>query len=263
MMPSRRALLALALFLVLSHMVSCAGGSRAASNEQVTVETPDETRRRVPTGDILSRPLIYEVGGRRMLGRFVCYSDIVNGPVLVLLHDSWGIDEWLQSRADRYARMGYVVVMPDLVEASPEARDLSVSGNVQAAIDQVVRLTQLEGEPRQGVIGWGAGGSRAFICAMHMELDLVVIVDAPLQGSPESLLPVREPVLGLFGGLNPQTSVESIQEFQDALLRTGGRFEGQVWKDEGANFMRLPRDPANVSEADQEIVRWLDQFLPI
>jgi carboxymethylenebutenolidase len=50
--------------------------------------------------------------------KFTCYVARPAGdrpaPGLVLIHEWWGLNDWVKQQADRYAEMGYVALAPDL-----------------------------------------------------------------------------------------------------------------------------------------------------
>lgn len=218
-------------------------------------------------GPIETRKLEFEIGGQWRSATLVAHAIDVRRPVLVLLHDEAGLDEWMMARADAFARMGYIVVAPELTSASAlMGRDLSVPPMIDAAVAAALDSLHIQTEaapPRIGAIGYGPGASHALTLAEMLELEMIIMVGGQLRASEEALLDVREPVLGILGALDPQTPMELIERFDEALRHTGGLASLQVWSDEGANFLRSPADPSNAPQAQLEIVRWLDTYLPI
>lgn len=220
-----------------------------------------DPRNTVPaTGDMTQVSIIYSVGARRMLGHLVRYADPGTAPILLLLHDEKGIDDWLRQRAEAYARLGYIVLCPDLSELMNETFDQPVIDNVMAAIAQTENQLQRKPVGRYAAIGWGHGGGQALTLARYMNLDAIVICYGDLITSPEALQKVREPVLGIFGRLDDQVPVTTVEEFQKIMEQMGGRFEGNIWGKEGHGFMRTPVDPNDAREADLEIINWLDTY---
>lgn len=221
-----------------------------------------DPRHRVPaSGEIRQAALIYSVGSRRMLGHFVYHEAPGNAPILLLLHDQYGIDGWLRQRADAYARLGYHVLCPDLSELLNEVLDQPLLDNVIAAVAEAETRLGRVSTGRLAAIGWGKGGSQALALARHFDLEALIICYGPLIATPAALEKVREPVLGIFGRLDTVVTEESVQEFQRVMQKMGGTFAGNIWSDEGHDFMRRPNDPTNVLEADLEIIRWLDTYV--
>lgn len=220
-----------------------------------------DPRNQVPAGgEIRQSLLIYAVGSRSMLGHFVHHESPGTAPILLLMHDERGIDEWLRERADSYARLGYHVLCPDLSELLNETLDQPVVDNVVAAVAEAeVRLGR-QPTGRLAAIGWGRGGAQALTLARHLDLEALVICYGPLVTTPNALEAVREPVLGIFGRLDQVVPESMVTEFHATMQKMGGTFNGNVWSDEGHDFMRLPNDPTNALEANLEIVNWLDTY---
>ena len=214
------------------------------------------------TGEMVSEPLLYAApGGGRVLGHLARRADPGTAPVLLLFHDERGIDSWLEGRAAQYATMGYVAVCPDLSELPADALDHQVVEHVQAAIGAAEdAMRRHPPVARYGAIGFGAGAGRALALARRWNLEALIVCHGDLIADEESLLAVREPVLGLFGQNDPGLPREEIDAFDQAMRRTGGTFVAYIWSDEGADFLRRPADETNVREANLEIVKWLDRF---
>ncbi len=225
-----------------------------------SVLLPDPRNRVPASGEITQGLLLYSVGTSRMLGHLVRYENPGTAPILLLLHDEKGIDDWLKQRAEAYARLGYIVLCPDMSELMNETFDQPVIDNVSAAIAEAERQLGRKPVGRLAAIGWGRGGSQALTLARYMDLEAIVICYGQLVVMPEALEKVREPILGIFGRLDTELPAEKVEEFQKVMQQMGGRFEGNIWSDEGHGFMRTPNDPTNAREADLAIINWLDTY---
>ncbi|NOG54743.1 MAG: hypothetical protein HND57_10525 [Planctomycetes bacterium] len=256
------------LFVLLPY--GCAPGSQqgqdAPSPEKQQQQVGDADRAPHPgTGVTLTHKLEYEANGSIRTGQLL-YQDR-NYPegsftVLILLHDEFGVDDWLYSRAEEYTEMGYVVVCPNLSGlGGHEARDRQVLDNIEAAL--VASSTVIPGcdtSTDRAVIGWDIGGTYALTCARYMDLRGAVICYGQLITNAEGLLGVREPLLGIYGMDDPNTSMDTLEEFRETLARMGGQYKAIVWRDEGRLFLRHPRDPARARDAEFEITSWLHKY---
>lgn len=267
MMP----LAACAAFALLAAPLGCKNKKPPADEPKPGEEAPKpeptpsvllpDPRNSVPaTGDMQQISLIYSVGNRRMLGHLVRYADPGTAPILLVLHDKHGIDDWLRQRAEGYARLGYIVLCPDLSELMNETFDQPVIDNVMAAIAETENQLQRKPVGRFAAIGWGHGGQQALTVARYMELDALVICYGDLITAPEALQKVREPILGIFGRLDDEVPIATVEAFQKIMEQMGGRFEGNIWGKEGHDFMRYPVDPNDANEANLEIIHWLDTY---
>ncbi len=220
-----------------------------------------DPRNQVPaSGEIRQSLVIYAVGGRSMLGHLVHHEHPGTAPILLLMHDEHGIDDWLRERADSYARLGYHVLCPDLSELLNETLDQPVVDNVVAAVAETEARLGRKPTGRLAAIGWGSGGAHALTIARHLDLEALVICYGSLVTTPNALEAVREPVLGIFGRLDQVVPESMVTEFHATMQKMGGTFNGNVWADEGHDFMRQPNDPTNALEANLEIVNWLDTY---
>jgi len=124
-------------------------------------------------------------------------------PGLVLLHDTFGIDEHVKALARRYAEEGYLVVVPDLYwrlaaagaphaardghveRVSPElALDYERRLDVDLAIDDINATLEAVRDQREqagkvGVLGYGLGGKLAFLTAARTDVDCAVAYSGP------------------------------------------------------------------------------------
>jgi carboxymethylenebutenolidase len=114
------------------------------------------------------------------------------GPGLVLLHEVFGMNDWMRDMADLYAQEGYVVLMPDLFWRAGRRPELSYdeAGAVRglelraamnddlAVADIGDTLRTLRALPAQtggvGVIGYGLGGLLAYLTAVHQDVDVAI-----------------------------------------------------------------------------------------
>lgn len=171
---------------------------------------------------------------------------------IVIVQEWWGITADMMEIADRYARLGYRAIVPDLYRGrkaavGSEANHLMEGLDFQDAATQDVRgaLTYLKstGSKKVGVTGYCMGGAIAMLAAMHLkEPDAAVIFyGAPPEqaGDPAT---IEIPLLCHFA--------EHDDFFKEHELRAIERMkEGKVpvevhWYDAGHGFCN-PNQPGN------------------
>src|SRR5690606_31107482 len=140
----------------------------------------------------------YEVGGETRQGHLAWWNNLTSAPLLLLLHDKEGIDGWIRGRANGFARMGYVVVVPDMTGLDARSRDQEVIDHLDAVVAEAGRRVGYTTPPRIGVVGYGLGGVHALTAARYKDLAAAVLVGSPLLTREEALLRVNEPLLGIF-----------------------------------------------------------------
>lgn len=111
-------------------------------------------------------------------------TDGESAPGIVLVEEWWGVTAWIMEVADRYATLGYRVLVPDLFRGrtaavGSEANHLAEGLDFQDAFAQDVRgaLIHLKkSSEKVGVTGYCMGGAIALVAAMHLkEPDAAVI----------------------------------------------------------------------------------------
>lgn len=246
--------IALMLIAALCLLPSCDTGPKDDGSDET--EQPAE-----PPPVFLSSELTYKADGNPRKGLIAYWSNTEARPALLLLPDSRGLDGWFRSQVDKYARMGYIVIVPDLTGLSEQSWDKDVVAELSASNAAAMQIVGPGPAVKTGVMGFGSGGTHALTAARYMNLDAVVICYGTLLAREEGLMEVEEPVLGIYGGSDERIPMTQIVAFQEAMQRVGGRFEGQVWQNEGHGFLRSPRDASAVREAEFAIVGWLDRYL--
>ncbi len=123
--------------------------------------------------------------GKTAPGYYVApQTDGESAPAIVLVEEWWGVTSWIMEVADRYATLGYRVLVPDLFRGrtaavGSEANHLMEGLDFQDAFSQDVRgaLQHVKKtSEKAGVTGYCMGGAIAVLAAMHLtEPDAAVI----------------------------------------------------------------------------------------
>lgn len=202
-------------------------------------------------------------------------------PVVVVVHEIFGLTTWVRAVADQLAADGFIAVAPDLLTGrlDPSLSDSAMQAAARVAIrdlrpeDVQRQLDAVAGaamalpaaEPRYGIVGFCWGGSTVFQHAVHApELDAAVVYYGTSPGAAE-LASVRAPVLGLYGG--DDARVNSTVPAADSAMRALGKtFEPHTFAGAGHGFLRQQsgREGANMAatrEAWPLTVGWFRRHL--
>ncbi len=171
------------------------------------------------------------------------------GPGILLLQEIFGVNDNMRGLADRLAREGYVVLVPDVfwrIQPGFERNDESALQECMAMVGQLdwatvpddisathrhlLSLPECTGTV--GAVGFCLGGSLTFLAAAKSRVDGKGI-DAAVSyyGSGNNgLLPMLDevgcPVLFHYGDRDPYIPIESIDEVERAVAgRPGMRVE--------------------------------------
>jgi carboxymethylenebutenolidase len=175
-------------------------------------------------------------------------------PVVILIHEIFGLNDWARAVADQFAAEGYIAIAPDLLSGkapggkgssavSPDgARALIATldpAEVTRRIDATAAyaLALPSAAKKFGIVGFCWGGGIAFSYA-STNPDLAAAVSfygvAP---PPAALAKIKAPVLALYGGSDARvTSTEAPAAAE--LKRLGKRFESEIYPGAGHAFLR-------------------------
>ncbi len=150
-------------------------------------------------------------------------------PALIVIHEWWGLNDWIKKDADDFAESGYVALAIDLYHgnstSSPEeARKLSGSvpqdraaTDLRSAFDYLRSRPEVDGNSI-GSIGWCMGGGYSLRTALDIkDLAACIICYGRLNKDPEMLKQIACPVLGIFGEKDQNITPDDVKEFKDAL----------------------------------------------
>ena len=192
-------------------------------------------------------------------------------PVVVVIHEIFGLTDWVRAVADQLAADGFIAVAPDLLSGKGKggggtdgfpSRDDAVKAvsalsrdEVRARLDAVrryaVALPSANG--RSASIGFCWGGATSFAWALKQpDLDAAVVYYGPAPQEPGAIVKVRAPVLGFYGG-NDERVNATIQPTRRAMTDVGNRYDTHVFDGAGHGFLRAQgaQDGANLRAAQQ------------
>lgn len=188
------------------------------------------------SGDETVSGMIYTPAGR---GPF---------PALIVIHEWWGLNDWVKGQASKLADEGYVVLAIDLyrgkVADTPELAHELMRGvpEDRATRDLKAAFAYLAAQPnvkkdRIGAIGWCMGGGYSLDVALtEPSLAADVINYGHLATDPEELKKIHAPILGLFGGQDRGITPEDVKKFQAAMEKLGKKIEVKIYPDAGHAF---------------------------
>ncbi len=167
---------------------------------------------------------------------------------MLLIHEWWGLNDWVKQQADRFAQNGILALAVDLYRGQvtqdpavahelsrglPEDRALR---DLQAGVLALERHPLLKGR-RFGVIGWCMGGGYALSLALReTRLSACVIYYGRLLTDEALLRKLRCPVLGIFGDRDRGIPVESVRAFERTLRKLGKQVEIHIFENAGHAF---------------------------
>ena len=209
-------------------------------------------------------------------------------PVVVVIHEIFGLTTWVRSVADQLAAEGYIAIAPDLLSghSMPMAPDsfMAAEGGIDSAIAMVSRLDQDQVMRRIGAVGewgvalpaaadkWGVvgfcwGGTTVLAYAAHSggAADAVVSYYGGIQQDQADMSRTTVPTLALYGG--DDARVNSTRSYVEESFRAAGvAFESETYEGAGHGFLRQQtgQDGDNARAAAAawpRMLRWFERYL--
>jgi carboxymethylenebutenolidase len=206
--------------------------------------------------------------GNSTVDAFIVYPEVSHkAPVVVLIHEIFGLSDWARSMADDIAAMGYIVIAPDLLSGSgpngggtsayPDQQAVmkavsgldadTVNADLNAAADYAKKLPAASG--KLAVVGFCWGGGKSFLYAtQRKDLSAAFVFYGPPPPTA-SLASITAPVYGFYGG-NDARITATVPDTKTAMQTANKKYDPVVYDGAGHGFMRAGEDPANTNPAN-------------
>jgi carboxymethylenebutenolidase len=201
--------------------------------------------------------------GSRTIDAFVVYPEVkAKAPVVILIHEIFGLTDWAREMADELAAQGFIVVAPDLLSGlgpngggsgafpSQDAAVKAVSGldavvvnaDLDVAADYAKKIPAGNGEI--AVIGFCWGGGKSFAFAAHRkDLSAAFVFYGP---GPADVTTITAPVYGFYAGNDVRVGA-TVPGTTAAMKAAGKKFDPVTYDGAGHGFMRVGEDPSNTA----------------
>lgn len=212
--------------IILLILISISLGSFAATGKSVSYKSGDET----------VEGMLYAPQGK---GPF---------PALVVIHEWWGLNDWVKEQAAKLADEGYVALAVDLYRGKvattgDEAHEIMrgvpedrAARDLHAAVEFLKSQSNVK-KDRIGSIGWCMGGGYSLNVALQEPtLAAAVINYGHLAADADSLKKINASVLGIFGGQDRGIPVADVKKFEQTLKQQGNKVEIVIYPDAGHAF---------------------------
>lgn len=197
---------------------------------------------------------------------------------VVVVHEIFGMTDWVRSVADQLAAAGYIAIAPDLlsgfgpnggkssdyasVDAAREAvsklNQDTVIADLTAVTDYVKKLPSANGKVAVAGFCWGGGQSFRFATSRH-DLGAAFVFYGP-PPPPETFPAITAPVYGFYGGTDARITA-TVPAAVEAMKKAHKKFESVIYEEAGHGFMRTGEDPAatepNKKARHEAWERWL------
>ena len=202
-------------------------------------------------------------------------------PVVVVIHEIYGMSTWIRAVTDQLARDGFIAIAPDLVSGPqiPVGADTLTNqeavaavsklkpADVQAGIDAAAKYAMAlpAALHKYGVVGFCWGGTASFAHAVHSPTLGASVVYYGTSPTTVELASVRAPVLGLYGGVDARV-VSTVGPADSAMKAMHKIYQPHIFAGAGHGFLRAQTGNAGANmtatiQAWPATISWLRKYL--
>jgi len=198
-------------------------------------------------------------------------------PALVVIHEWWGLNDWVKEQACNLAEQGYVALAVDLYRGQvafdpslayelmhgvPEGRALR---DLKAGFDFLAARPEVR-KDKIGSVGWCMGGGLSLTLAVNEpRLAACVVNYGSMPTDTAAIQKIQAPVLGNFGGDDRSIPPSGVDAFERAMKAANKSVDVKVYAGAGHAFEnpnnKLGYREAAAQDAWKRTLAFLDRNL--
>jgi len=216
--------------------------------------------------------------GDREVTSFVVYPEVKEkAPAVVVIHEIFGLTDWVRGVADQLAEAGYIAIAPDLLSGTGPKGGGSdsfqgetvrkaimslppdqVTADLNACVDYVSKLPACSGKVAVGGFCWGGGQAFRF-ATNNKDIKAAFVFYGTGPETAADVERIAAPVYGFYGGNDARVDA-TIPTSTELMKKAGKTYEPVTYEGAGHGFMRAGEDPAgnaaNKRARDEAWARW-------
>ena len=195
-----------------------------------------------------TKPVSYKSGDETVTGYLALPDSAGPHPAIVVIHEWWGLNDWVKEQAQKFAQQGYVALAVDLYRGKvatdrDTAHELSRGMPQDRAVrDLVAAFDYLAAQPdvnkaRIGSVGWCMGGGLSLQLAIHEpRLAACVVNYGAMPTDAAAVQKIQAPVLGNFGAEDQGIPADAVRAFEKAMKAAGKTIDVKIYEGAGHAF---------------------------
>jgi carboxymethylenebutenolidase len=204
----------------------------------------------------------------RSVETFVAYPESKDKtPVILVIHEIFGMTDWVQEVADEFAAAGYIAIAPDLLSgAGPGGKGTSsfpqgeatkavsglnadqITADLNAVVDYALKLPSATQKLYIAGFCWGGGQTFRFATNRPDIAAAFVFYGPPPQ--KDAMSRIKAPVYGFYGGNDARIGA-TIPGAKNDMKDLGKTYDPVSYEGAGHGFMRAGEAP-DASEANSK-----------
>ena len=188
-------------------------------------------------GAVVLKPVSYSEGDQQLEG-WIAFDDASKDkkPGVVVVHDWYGVGDYVKARATQLAEMGYVAFVADIYGKGQTPKDdkqaaelatkfrsgdrKQLRARIRAAVDVFKKAEQVDAS-RIAAIGYCFGGSTVLELARSGADDVLGVVSfhggLAVDATHAPTVPIKAKILVLHGADDPYVPPADVAKFQDEM----------------------------------------------
>jgi carboxymethylenebutenolidase len=216
--------------------------------------------------------------GNREIQSFIVFPEVKDkAHAVVVIHEIFGMTDWVRGVADQLAEAGYIAIAPDLLsgmapggggsaefggqgvnKAISSLPPEQVTADLNAVVGYVSKLPACNG--KVSVAGFCWGGRQSFRFATNnQEIQAAYVFYGDGPNTEEAVARIHCPIYGFYGGNDARVNA-TIPKSEELMKKAGKTHEPVIYEGAGHGFMRAGEAPnagdANKKARDEAWERW-------
>lgn len=200
--------------------------------------------------------------GDRDVKCFIAYPEVKDkATAVIVIHEIFGLSDWVRSVCDQLAEAGYIAIAPDLLSgAAPNGGGTAelgsndavrskimslppdqITADLNAVADYVTKLPACNG--KLAVAGYCWGGGQSFRYATNNKnLKAALVFYGPAPTDPKDIARINCPVCGFYGENDARIGA-TIPKTEELMKQAGKTYEPVTYEGAGHGFLRAGEGP--------------------
>ena len=201
-----------------------------------------------PTAAQKTENVTYKSGDDTVTGYLVYPNGVGKHAAVIVIHEWWGLNDWVKDQTQKFAAQGYLALAADLyrgeVAKTADEAHVLMRGlpDDRGLRDLEAAFAYLSSRPdvdpkKIGSIGWCMGGGWSIKLAEDQpKLAAFVVNYGSLPTDKAIISKINAPMLGNFGAEDKGIPPESVQAFEDAMKAAGKSTDIKIYGGAGHAF---------------------------
>ncbi|MBZ5669514.1 MAG: dienelactone hydrolase family protein [Acidobacteriia bacterium] len=199
-------------------------------------------------GPVRTQDITFPSGAETLAGYLVLPESGGKHPAVLVIHEWWGLNDWVKEQARSLAEQGYVALAVDLyrgqVAYDPSLAHELMRGmpqdravrDLKAAFDYLAARPDVNKE-KIGSVGWCMGGGFSLLLAVdEPRLAACVVNYGSMPTDSADIQKIQAPVLGNFGAEDRGIPPSAVEAFERAMKAANKSLDVKVYPGAGHAF---------------------------